>query len=74
MLADRCRDCKAGVVVAYGAHPKGLGAYVLCEAGCGWWLGAQDPDMKEPASLTPEEREATLADYQARRNAQKRNV
>jgi hypothetical protein len=74
LAAKQCGDCGKGVVEAYGYHPKGLGTYVVCEAGCGWWLGAQDPDMKEPAPLTPEEREATLAEYQARRNARKRSV
>jgi hypothetical protein len=74
LAAKQCGDCGKGVVEAYGSHPKGLGSFVVCEAGCGWWLGAQDPDMKEPAPLTPDEREATLANYQARRNAQKRNV
>lgn len=74
MVADRCRDCGKGVIDAYGAHPKGLGAYVVCEVGCGWWLGAQDPEMTPPATLTPEERDAVLADYHARKNAQKRSV
>lgn len=74
LAAKQCGDCAKGVVEAYGYHAKGLGSYVVCEAGCGWWLGAQDPEMTEPAPLTPEEREATLADYQARKNAQKRSV
>lgn len=74
LAAEQCGDCGNGVVETYGYHAKGLGTYVVCEAGCGWWLGAQDPEMTEPAPLTPEEREATLAEYQARRNARKRSV
>lgn len=74
LAAKCCPDCKAGAVPAYGNHPKGCGTYVVCGAGCGWWLGAQDPEMMPFPPLTLEEQEAILATYHARKNAQKPSV
>jgi len=66
---NTCPECGAPTVDDYGEHLAGFGAFQVCEKGCGWEAGTQDPECPPFEPLTPEESAAVIADFNARRAA-----